>query len=433
MRPSQSDIVPAMQWRTTTGPTAAIERDWWRAYGDPVLADLVERALANNTNIAIAAARVREARAQEEQARSQLFPSVNVNAAAGHAQTLTAFGTTSVGSSFQPQLQAAWEMDLLGRLHDLVGAARNQYLASEAAHDAAMLSVASGTASGYITLRALDARLEVARQTLVARTEALRLARSRAEVGYTSRLELTQAQAEYEATAQIIPQVEQAISQQENALSTLVGDPPRSIERGVALASLHIPPIPAGLPSDLLRRRPDLAQAEYQLAATDSNLAAARKGFLPRVQLTGTAGILYASGLDDPISLFSVGASVLAPLFDAGRISAQRDAAAAVRDQAAFNYRGTALQAFSEVENGLVALDRLAEQSKHIEAQRDALADTLRHATNRYRAGYSAYIDQLDAQRGLLAAELSLVQIQADGLTASVSLYRAMGGGWQAR
>ncbi|MBL8268040.1 efflux transporter outer membrane subunit [Steroidobacter sp.] len=430
--PPEASIAPPEQWRVSVGPTVEIERDWWRGYGDPALVDLVDQALARNANVAIAAARVREAQAQERQARSRLFPAVDAVVGGAHARTLNAFGTPSVGQSVEPQLQAAWEVDLFGRVRDLVGATRQQYLASQAAHDAIVLSVASATASAYITLCSLDARLKVARETLVARTDALHIAESRARVGYASRLELAQAQAEYEATAQIIPQVELAIAQQENSLSALVGDTPRAIARSVALGELHIPPIPAGLPADMLRRRPDIAQAEYQLAATDLSLAASRKAFLPNVQLTGSTGMLYASGLrDDPISLFSVGASILAPLFDGGLATAERDEAAAVRDQAAFNYRSVVLAAFSEVDSSLVALQRLAEQAKHLQAQRDALADALRHATNRYRAGYSPYLDQLDAQRGLLAAELSLVQVQADGLAASVNLYKAMGGGWQ--
>lgn len=430
--PPEAAIDPPQQWRVSAGPTVEIEREWWRGYGDPALADLIDQALARNANVAIAAARVREAHALERQARSRLFPSVDAVIGGAHARTLNAFGTPSTGQSIEPQLQAAWEVDLFGRVRDLVGASRQQYLASQAAHDAVVLSVASATARAYITLCALDARLKVAKETLVARTDALHIAESRARVGYASRLDLAQAQAEYEATAQIIPQVELAIAQQENALSALVGDTPRTIARGVALAELHIPPIPAGLPAEVLRRRPDIAQAEYQLAATDLNLAASRKAFLPNIQLTGTTGVLYASGLrNDPIGLFSIGGSILAPLFDAGLATAQRDEAAAIRDQTAFNYRAVVLAAFSEVDSSLVALRQLAEQAKHLQAQRDALADALRHATNRYRAGYSPYLDQLDAQRGLLAAELSLVQVQADGLAASVDLYKAMGGGWQ--
>jgi NodT family efflux transporter outer membrane factor (OMF) lipoprotein len=430
--PPGATIQPPQQWRVSTGPTVAIEKEWWHRYGDPVLDKLIERALANNADVAIAAARVREAQAQERQARSRLIPSLDLAVGGARARSLSAFGTPSTGSSVEPQLQAAWEVDLFGQVRNLAGAARQQYFASEAAHDAALLSVASATASAYITLCALDARLKVTRETLSARTEALHIAESRARVGYSSRLDLAQAQAEYESTAQSVPQLELAIAQQENALSTLIGEPPGTIERGVALAALNIPPIPEGLPAEVLRRRPDIAQAEYQLAASDLNLAASRKAFLPKLQLTGAAGAVFASGLeDDPISLFSIGASVLAPLFDGGLASAQRDEAAALRDQAAFNYRATVLDALSEVENGLIALQRLSEQAEHVEAQRNALAEALRHATNRYRAGYSPFLDQLDAQRGLLSAELAMVQIQADGLNASVNLYRAMGGGWQ--
>jgi outer membrane protein, multidrug efflux system len=430
--PPAAAIEPPQQWRVSAGPTVEIEREWWRRYGDPALDALIERALTNNADVGIAAARVRQAQAQERQARSRLYPSVDAVVGSARARSLSAFGTAGTGSSVEPQLQAGWELDLFGRIRDLSGAAREQYFASEAAHDAVVLSVASATASAYITLCALDARLKVVRDTLIARADALHIAESRARVGYASRLDLAQAQAEYEATAQIVPQVELAIAQQENALSTLIGESPRSIERGASLAELHIPPIPAGLPSDLLRRRPDIAQAEYQLAASDLSLAAARKAFLPNLHLTGTVGAVYSSSLkNDPISLFSAGASVLAPLFDGGLARAQRDEAAALRDQAAFNYRATVLDALAEVENSLVTLQRLAEEAEHLEAQRNALADAFRHASNRYRAGYSPHLDQLDAQRGLLSAELSLVQMQADGLTASVDLYRAMGGGWR--
>lgn len=423
-------VVPAAQWRTQSEGTAPITADWWRSYGDPVLTALVDRALINNNDIALAAARVREAAAAERLARAQLFPTVNAGAAVADSRSLTAFGTASTARSIEPQVQVAWQADLFGRLADLHGAARDRYLASQAARDAARLSVAAATATSYITLRGLDARLQVATDTLTARTEALRLARSRAEAGYTSDLELTQAQAEYEATAQIVPQVQRAVATQENALSVLLGENPRAIERGVALSAIAVPPVPAGLPSDLLRRRPDIAQAEYTLAATDRALSSARKAYLPNIQLTGTAGVLFATGLPDPVDLFSVGGSILAPIFDGGRVKAGISTAAAQRDQAAFAYRGVALTAFQEVENALVTLDRLTAEQAHARAQRDALAQVLRHATNRYRAGYADYLTQLDAQRGLLAAELALIQNESDRLTASVTLYRAMGGGW---
>ncbi|MFD1961028.1 TolC family protein [Novosphingobium panipatense] len=203
--------------------------------------------------------------------------------------------------------------------------------------------------------------------------------------------------------------------------------------RGARLDALTLPAIPAGFPSELLRRRPDILQAELLLAASDRNLSSQRKGFLPNVQLTGTGGILFVEGLSDPVTLFSAGASVLAPIFEGGRIRAGADAAAAQRDQAAFSYRGTVLTAFQEVENALAALDRLTGESAQVLARRDALAQTLRHASNRYQAGYSDYLTQLDAQRGLLDAELALVQNRSDRLIASVTLYRALGEDGQVR
>jgi outer membrane protein TolC len=198
----------------------------------------------------------------------------------------------------------------------------------------------------------------------------------------------------------------------------------------VELERLAVPAVPGGLPSELLRRRPDVAQAEYQLAATDSNLAAVRKRFLPQVRLTGSAGAAFSTLLTDPITIWSVGGSILAPLFEGGRLTAQAQAAGAQRDQAAFSYRRTALTAFREVEDALAAVGLIDAQIVFAQSQRDALAEGLRLATNRYREGYSPYLEQLDAQRGLLGAQLSLIQLRADALSARIQLFQAMGGGW---
>lgn len=429
--PQSASVSPPAGWRTQLGPTAPVDTQWWQAFGDPVLTRLVETALANNTDLAIAVARVREARAQERLARAQLYPTLDAGAGVSRQRELSPFGTAETLTAAQPSFQAAYEVDLFGRIGAEVEAARQSTLSAQAASDAARLSVAAATASGYITLRGLDERARVTRDTVASRAEALRIAKSRADVGYTSQLEYRQAQAEYENVAQTLPQIELAVRRQEDALALLLGDSPRAIERGADLARLRPPPIPAGLPSDLLRRRPDIAQAEYTLAASDATLSASRAQFLPSLRLTGSAGAVLATGID-PISIWSIGASVLAPLFEGGRLRAGVETAEARRDQAAFAYRRTVLTAFRETEDALAAVDRLAEQRRHLEAQRAALAEALRHATNRYRAGYAPYLDQLDAQRSLFAAELTLTQAQADQLTALVSLYQAMGGGWSA-
>ncbi|SEH20436.1 efflux transporter, outer membrane factor (OMF) lipoprotein, NodT family [Sphingopyxis sp. YR583] len=423
-------VTPPTAWRTDAGPTAPLQRDWWRSFDDPALVALTDKALAYNSDIGVAAGRVREARANLAVARAQMLPAIDATLSGGRSRSVSALGQPIEQNFAQPQIQVAYEVDLFGRLADQKSAARDSYFSSEAAHDAVELSVAAAVAGNYVTLRGLDARLEIARETVRARSESLRIAKSRVGRGYSPKLELQQAQAEYDATAQIVPQIELAIARIEDGLSLLVGDTPRAVERGTALDRLTVPAVPDGLPSELLRRRPDVAQAEYQLAASDKNLSAARKRFLPQVRLSSAAGAAFSTLIGDPITIWSVGGSVLAPIFQGGRLTAQADAAGAQRDQAAFAYRRTALTAFREVEDALAAVRLTDAQIAYAQSQRDALAEGLRLATNRYREGYSPYLEQLDAQRGLLGAELSLIQLRADALSARIQLFQAMGGGW---
>jgi NodT family efflux transporter outer membrane factor (OMF) lipoprotein len=428
--PAAATVTVPTQWRTQFADTAPVTAGWWQRFGDPALTRLVEAALANNNDLAIAATRIAEARANERLARSALSPTASAGGGIAESRAVNAFGVGSTGFGGQPAVQAAYEVDLFGRLATLSRAARADLLATQAARDTTALSIAATTASGYITLRALDARLQTTRDTLVARDEALRLAQRRALTGYTSMLELRQAEAEYQAAAQLIPQVELAIGRQENALRVLTAGVPGPIARGRTLTELTLPPIPAELPAELLRRRPDIAAAEYRLASADLSLSAARAQFLPRLNLAGSAGLSLSSLLAAPVTIFSIGGSVLAPILDGGRIRAGAEAAAARRDAAAFAYRGTALTAFREVDDSLAGVRRSGEQAADVILQRAAVAEALRLARNRYRAGYASYIEQLDAQRGLLSADLALIQARTDQLTAAVTLYQALGGGW---
>ncbi|PCG14883.1 MAG: RND transporter [Sphingomonas sp.] len=428
--PDAAAVAPPPAWRTALGPGAPIRADWWQGFGDPQLTALVERALANNVDVLTAAARVEEARAAEALARAQLLPQIGGTVPETQGQTLTAFGTTSRAIGAQPGVNASYDLDLFGRLRQASRAARAQLLATEAARDTVRLATAAAAASGYVTLRALDQRLAIAQATLAARQDALRIARRRFEAGYSSRLEYRQAQGEYAATQQLVPAAQLAITRQENALSLLTGDAPRAIARGLALDRIAAPAIPDGLPADLLRRRPDLYQAEQTLVAADRTLDSQRAAMLPNLSLTGSAGLVLSTALAQPQAIFSLGASILAPLFDGGRLRAQERAATARRDQAAFAYRRTALTAFREVEDALAGVRRTGEQARALGDQATAARGALQNATNRYRAGYSGYLEQLDAQRNLLTAELALVQTEADRLSAYVALYQAMGGGW---
>jgi NodT family efflux transporter outer membrane factor (OMF) lipoprotein len=423
-------VVAPAAWRDASTTTEAITAEWWQSFGDPVLSQVVERALANNVDIAIAAARVEEARAQFSAARGQSLPSVEGVVAAKRERFLNAFGQATSQTAEQGLIQASYDLDLFGRLRNATEAARASLLATQASQDNVKLAVASSAAAGYIGLRALDARLTVVRDTVAARSDSLRIAQRRSQQGYATRLELEQAEAEYHATAQLIPSLELAITRQENGLSVLLGENPRALERGVALSALTIPSVPTMLPADLLRRRPDLAQAEQQIVAADRSLDSARAAFLPSIRLGASGGYVDSTLIQDPVGIFSIGGSILAPLFEGGRLRAQADTAAARRDQAAYFYRRVALNSFREVEDALAAVQRTSEQELALRQQRDALARALVQATNRYRAGYSSYLEQLDSQRGLLSADLSLVQANSDRLSAAVSLFQALGGGW---
>jgi NodT family efflux transporter outer membrane factor (OMF) lipoprotein len=335
------------------------------------------------------------------------------------------------GYAAAPQVAISYDLDLFGRLSQATSSARAALLASATARDSVALATASATASSYLTLLGLDAGLATTRATLAARGEALRVARRRAQAGYTSQLELRQAESEYQATEQLVPAAELAVSRQENALSILVGDPPGDIKRGVAFNSLVTPAIPEGLPSELLRRRPDLVSAQATLIATDRTLDSARAAELPDFSLTTTGGAALSTALPNPIALYSVAANVLAPLVDGGRLRAQADTTAARRDQAAFAYRRAVLSAYREVEDSLASVQKLREQQVSVDNEVATLSETLRLATNRYNDGYAPYLDQLDAQRGLLGAQLVAIQIASDRLNAIVTLYQALGGGWQ--
>ncbi len=307
------DEVPS-QWRQPNHGNAPVAQ-WWRGFGDPALLDLVDRALARNTDVLIGAERLAAAREQIRLSRAALLPSLDAVFGLERSQDLGPLGLTRTTAA-QPGLQFAYEVDLWGRLASLREAAELQFQASEAEQQTLRLALAATVAQGYVALLSLDRQLLLTHETVRSRRAALAVAEDRSRMGYTSELEQTQARSEYEAAAQLVPQLEQAILEQEHALRRLTDDPPGPVPRGT-LAALQAPAVPGSLPSALLRQRPDLYQAELQLAASDRFLDSERDRFLPRVQLSASLGRLYVDALDyDPVKVWSLGASVLAPLFD---------------------------------------------------------------------------------------------------------------------
>jgi NodT family efflux transporter outer membrane factor (OMF) lipoprotein len=435
--PASTLSVPAA-WRTPAGPlpgSPAVERQWWQSFGDPALNALVAAALEHNGDLRIARARVAQYRALMTVAESAQKPNVSFDSAPTRTRQLAYNGVPYVTNVYQAEFQASYEIDVWGRLAAQTSGAKATYQSEQANADAAALSIAATVASGYLNLRGLDAQLELTEATLKLREQSRELAQRQFEVGYSSRLEWLQAQAEYQATAEQVAPLKRAIFEQENALSVLTGVNPGAVARGTSLAELNPPPVPAGLPSDLLRRRPDIARAEFNLVALNANLEATRDQMLPRFQLTGAGGIQNLKlhdFLNAPTALWRLTGLVTAPVYEGGRIEAQTEAAAAQRDQAVIAYENAVRTAFSETDNGLGAIYRLKEQAVQNDARRATAAETLRIAHNRYRNGYASYLEELDAQRTLYNADVGRLQLKTRILQASVDLYRAMGGGWSA-
>ena len=436
--PALARITTPQDWTTSSSASASastrnsdvpVNAQWWQAFGDTTLNRYIEAARAYNTDLLTAGTRLDAARAQVQLAQSSLGPTL-----AQRSLGSTGMATTR---TVQPGLNASWEPDLWGRLRTQVSAAEFQLLASQADRDAVALSITTTTAQTYIGLLALKAQLAQTQATAASRAEALRIAQDKARVGYTSQLQVTQAESEYEAVLQSLPQLQTSIARQYNALRLLTGELPGTLPPEEAqpelFAKLQLPSVPLALPSELLRRRPDLAQAESLLTASDASLQASRAAFLPQVSLNASLGALYINALSyNPASVWSLGGSVLAPLFDQGRLSAEYDRAVAQRDQAAFAYRGVVLAAFGEVENALVGVDGLQEQFDHVVRRREVLQRSVNYAKDRYEAGYAPYLEQLDAQRNLYQTETEAINVRQSQLLNQLNLFKALGGGWSA-
>lgn len=410
-------------------------QDWWRSFGDPTLEKLIHEALAHNTDVRSAAARVGESKALAAVQHAGQWPTLELAAYESHSRSLSAVtGRPYEAVASQLQFQAAYEVDLWGRIRALSRAADASYLGSTYARAAASLSVAASTASAYFSLRAIDARLQIAQETLRSRAVAATLARSRESSGYTSKLELAQAEAEFRATAQVVPQLQLARTRQEHALGVLLGRPAAAVERGRSLDDMAIPPLPVlGMPSELLRRRPDVAASEAQIIAGDAQLAAARAQLLPALRLSGSAGRSALSIVQGPFTLWNLGGSILAPIFEGGRLRAQAQVSASRLDLAVLDYEKSVLVAITEVEDQLAAIEQIERQRLEVDGQREALAQAQRIASDRRREGYASYLEELDAQRALFGAEQAAVQLRGDLLVAYVGLFRALGGGWHAQ
>ncbi|MGS1009247.1 AdeC/AdeK/OprM family multidrug efflux complex outer membrane factor [Achromobacter anxifer] len=419
---------------------AAAEIGWRTYFPDPALQTLISTALDNNRDLRRALLRVEEARALYGIQRADQFPTLGVQADGSRSRVpgdLNLTGQPLVSSQYQVGLgMASWELDFWGRVRSLKDAALQNYLASDAAARAATLSLIAEVADSYLSLRELDERLQLTRETIASREESLRIFRRRFEEGAISKLDLTQVETLWQQAKALGADLEQTRAAQANALELLLGAPlnlpklPTRLDDNAVMREL-----PAGLPSDLLVNRPDIVAAEHRLQAANANIGAARAAFLPTITLTGAFGTA-SSELD---GLFSGGSrawnfapSINLPIFDAGRRSANLDLTEARRDQAVAAYEQTIQTAFKDVSDALSARYWLAEQVDVLRATVAAQSERARLAQLRYDHGASPYLEVLDAQRDLLAAQQKLAQTRRALLSSRVRLYAALGGGTQA-
>jgi outer membrane protein, multidrug efflux system len=414
---------------------------WWKQFGDPVLDALIVEALANSLNVRIAAANVDEAAGVLTQTRSALFPEVGYNASGERTRTTEA-GTTRVPglvpnpqTAYQASLSASWELDLWGRIRRSSEAARANLLATDEARRGVILTLVASVASNYIQLRGLDEQLAISKKTLGTYAEAVRLFQLQFKYGQISQMNVVQAQSQYETAAAQIPQIESQIAQTGNALSILLGRNPGPIPRGKSIYDLVLPAVPAGVPSALLERRPDLLQAEQTLIAANAQIGAAKALYFPTISLTGAFGSASAdlSNLfTGPARAWKYAGQIAGPIFTFGAVSGQVSQAEAARTGALFNYQLTIQNAFADVDNALVSNTKLKDQLAAQERLVAALREYARLARLQYDGGYAPYSTVLQAEQSLFPSELTLASVRASVFGSAANIYKAMGGGWVA-
>ncbi len=412
---------------------------WWKQFGDPVLDQLIDTALVNNLNVRIAAANVEQAAALLTQSRSSLFPQVGYSATGEKARTPETALTQGIPNYPNPQttyqtlLSASWEIDLWGRIRRQSEAAQANVLAADSARSGVILTLVAAVANSYLTLRGLDEQLAIAKSTLGTYAESVRLYQLQFKYGQTSQMTVSQAQSQYETAAAQIPQIESQIAQTENALSVLLGRNPGPIQRGKSIYDLVVPTVPAGVPSALLERRPDLMQAEQQLVAANAQIGAAKALYFPTISLTGAFGSAstdLSNLFTGPSRLWNYAGQIVGPIFTAGAISGQVAQAEAAQQAALFNYQLAIQNAFADVDNALVANQKLKDQLAAQERLVAALKDYARLARLQYVGGYAPYSTVLQAEQSLFPAELTLAAVRASVFTSAANTYKAMGGGW---
>ena len=412
------------------------DQKWFEVFQDPRLRELIRTALTQNYDVQIAAARILEAQAQLGITRADQLPTINAGANAvnnryAQQKPLPEYetGWTSLSASF------AWELDFWGKYRRATEAARANLLATEWTRRAVLTTLVSDVAGAYFQLRAYDLQLEISRRTLASREDSLKLTQTLADGGATSMLDVRQAEQLVAVAAESIPDLEGRIQQQENLISTLLGNNPGPIARGMKLTEQpHLPEVPPGIPSRLLERRPDIRAAEAQLMAANAQIGVAKAAYFPQIALTANSGLQSAaltSLFTGPAGFWSFGGSLTQPIFEGGRIRSGVRLSEARKKELVLTYQQTIQQAFRGVSDALVGYQKSREFRLHQEELVLAARDAARLSDVRYRGGAASYLEVLTNETNAFEAELSLAQAQLHELAELVAIYRNLGGGWE--
>ena len=408
---------------------------WWDVFKDPALQALIGDALKNNTDLEVAAARIEQARELVGVARSQALPQVNYDAHGGIQKKPG--DDQDIGGSYSSAvglLNAAWEFDIWGRIRRATEAARANMYQQEEIRRGIMLTLVSDVASGYFRLLQLDRELAIATESQSTFAKTHELFSLRFQAGRDSRLPVERAKASLDESTAQVADLKRQISQQENALSVLTGGYPGPIPRGMGLTAQAMPPqTPVGLTTDLLRRRPDIRAAEQAMISANAQIGEAIANFYPRIGLSALAGLIGIAGagpLDGTSGFWRGGLNLAGPIFTGGRLESEYRNRQAYWDETVANYRQTILTAFRETSDALVAEQRLAEQRAALETKVAASRQSIDLALQRYHGGRASYFEVIEAQQQLFPAEDQLAKVQQAQLVAVVSLYKALGGGW---
>jgi outer membrane protein, multidrug efflux system len=408
---------------------------WWQVFQDPQLQELIRTALKENYDLQLATERISAARAQVTITRSSLFPQVGAGANFAGGKDPTSQATYNI---LTLTADAAFQLDLFGRLRRATEAARAQLLATQDARDTVVLTLVSDVASDYFTLLQLYLELQITRDTVKTQEDSVKLTRLRLDHGVATKLDVLQAQQVLDTANAQVPDLERQIAQEEDAISILLGHYPESVPRGLPLAQQPLPPeVPPGLPSNLLERRPDIRQVEQNLITANAEIGVARAAFFPQISLTGAGGgafgrsTLLTGLMSSQIGIWSYGAQVSQPIFTGGALRGNLRLGESEQRQQLIAYKQAIQLSFRDVSDALIGYQKLHQVRVAQETTVKDLQDTVDTSLRRYRGGITTYLEVLDGQRSLFSAELTLAQARGDEYQSLVQLYKALGGGWQ--